>query len=1086
MRDVNVPFVSTTNFDASNFSSTAIPVEPAQDYYGIQEKSLPYPGQTSDTMVVQDFKPTTKGWTNKTITANVMGFKTTLDCEQVNITTPIGGYWPWIQLNTPIFVADIVTPSCIIHNFTLAVGPHFGDVFYIEGATETYLGSYGNYTCNMDYDNTGAILPSHEPNADTRLVLSMAHVTWPKDLNGTTLYVDDVKVRDSTVLLCKASYSLDTYEVSFEDNTQSEKNIEMTIGAAAEDPKNLTGLYNQDLITAVQASFNNGSDLFGTGGEDAVIWEVLPFFNLMAQLNNNSRQEAFMDPAVLSKYGRKVFEGLMTLIAKDYLMINTNNTLTGEIQFLENRLHVKKLTVILMGIILGLLVVTSVLVMFLRPRNVVPTRPDNVGGIASILRYSPEFQKTLKDSGYARMSAVRHQTSSMRFQTIQTQQTTETKGKFYIEIVESSEVSLAAPPKKFPEMKWWLPMGSKLLVQLVIVLVPLVAIAALEIIQQLSDKDHGFASISTKSSVDPELLISYVPALIMLIIATLYTTLDFAVGTLSPYHALKRGNSPAAKSINVSILNRIPPHALYIALRSGYWAACFTVMAGFLSSFLSIIVSGLYTIEAVPTTMDLIVQQSDSFVLTQGDLSVDDREAGTTTSLLLYQNLSYPQWTYGDLVFPEVSIPASINLQQNYSATTVSEPAKLTVTVPALRASLNCTTVSDEVVPSVYPVTQASEIDGIDFVAGTAYAAYNVPVPWTCDSNSNVTSANWTTYIRWPLSGSQAYFGTAGILQWFVEDDVAAIGDTAGMDGATLLDGALDIGGPGCASFGILFGSQSSENTIIANSTAVKVEQSNEIMAMCKQYIQEVQTNLTLILPDLTIDTSNPPVTIESTATYLHNGTQGTDWQFPVAILLNAIKDLGSTGNNVLSPFIQALIYGEDGIPLEELEAADGSGIPKLYNASSKLYGKYMAQAINLNMRNTSTADGQSLASYGATISDPFTQRIRQNRASKLVLQIVLAAMTLCGIIAHLTMNPKALLPNNPCSIVGVAKLLADSDMCGLHDNAVRTKKGATLDGWFFSLGWWGAREAGNLKPGEGRRFGIDIGLAEKASEKAV
>ena len=79
-------------------------------------------------------------------------------------------------------------------------------------------------------------------------------------------------------------------------------------------------------------------------------------------------------------------------------------------------------------------------------------------------------------------------------------------------------------------------------------------------------------------------------------------------------------------------------------------------------------------------------------------------------------------------------------------------------------------------------------------------------------------------------------------------------------------------------------------------------------------------------------------------------------------------------------------------------------------------------------------------------------------------------------------METRKVLPKNPSSIAAVASVLAGSKL--LEKEMISTgrercsdeelDKRRIFDGYFFSLGRWG--------DGEERRFGIDIGKAEKVS----
>lgn len=258
-------------------------------------------------------------------------------------------------------------------------------------------------------------------------------------------------------------------------------------------------------------------------------------------------------------------------------------------------------------------------------------------------------------------------------------------------------------------------------------------------------------------------------------------------------------------------------------------------------------------------------------------------------------------------------------------------------------------------------------------------------------------------------------------------------------------------------------------------------------MVTCYQSLQEVMTNITLLLPSLALDPAHVPAPLENTAHYLHNGSNGQDWEFPINAFLVSLATPDTDPTHELDGFMQAIVNGTDGIPGTEFVGP--AGLPHLLNASNKLYSTYMAQAISANMRNSTIPDGQALPTYQANVANPYKQRLKQNNAPKITLQILLGLMSFCGIMAYVLMETKTVLPHNPCSIAGMATLLAGSEMCTrrvIPDDADRMserelQKAGIFNGRVFSMGWWGEEVPGSTLPGKGRRFGIDVGRADKA-----
>lgn len=280
---------------------------------------------------------------------------------------------------------------------------------------------------------------------------------------------------------------------------------------------------------------------------------------------------------------------------------------------------------------------------------------------------------------------------------------------------------------------------------------------------------------------------------------------------------------------------------------------------------------------------------------------------------------------------------------------------------------------------------------------------------------------------------------------------------------------------PGCPSLGFIFGYFAVGDDTNINVTAL----------ICSQLMEEVQTETHFLLPSLDLDPSNPPIPDESTVKYLANQTRALPYRIQVPFdsevtTYNGTMAFLPGSPTALDPFFQALLYGQEYVDPTSLVGSGNSG--RLINETNHTYRRYMAQAINSNMRQNLSSAGRT--SIDAILIFPNRSRLAQDKASKVILQVLLASMFVCGALAYLLSDAKRVLPHSPTFIAGIASLLAGSE---LVDRSVvprgtesigdkESRREGIFEGELFGLGWWEGGEEGK----GGTRFGIGVGKAER------
>lgn len=375
------------------------------------------------------------------------------------------------------------------------------------------------------------------------------------------------------------------------------------------------------------------------------------------------------------------------------------------------------------------------------------------------------------------------------------------------------------------------------------------------------------------------------------------------------------------------------------------------------------------------STREVVVTQRSQFITTWNGTAFDDGYAGRTMSLLTWQNLSDPVWTYQDLALPQLSI-AQEDLDQ------FSDVDSVTATV------LEC--------EEIHPERVIVDISGIIYseVKNTCTGGSDNLLPLVIAGSGSATLRAGIRYLTFSSIG---------------ESSVQTWGDYQNHPPTTKEDG--------CPSLCFYFGTTPETPSAPLNSTSFRSTSTNitfpeaEITVLsCKQLIQELDTAITLLtLPDLTftLDDSAPPLADEQSAHYISDGASADgsnvhpyEVMWPISdflTILSAPPDLYNL-RYTLGGFYTALLYGPNGIPSAELVGA--ANTHRLASATSAIYGRYMAQVMSSKMRVVDQA-ADEVPRRGQRLLRGTLEwnrmRLVQNGTAKGVLQGLLGAMAVAG-----------------------------------------------------------------------------------------
>jgi hypothetical protein len=372
-----------------------------------------------------------------------------------------------------------------------------------------------------------------------------------------------------------------------------------------------------------------------------------------------------------------------------------------------------------------------------------------------------------------------------------------------------------------------------------------------------------------------------------------------------------------------------------------------------------------------------------------------------------------------------------------------TQGASLAVTIPALKAVLNCTAVPED---SITITLQGSDDDYYCFNS-TAYTIPDCP-RWYEDDTMSCTNIS-------PMENNVTYFDL------WVQHNLP-------------IDGAARSGPifPGCPVLSVFYGE------------LVGINETKSLnMLLCRPYIEQIDVETVFSLPDYVIDTFQPPRPIAETASIIRTEFINNDngYIFPVCPVFPGSSGLDelTTGDvgSFLNPWFQTLIFGINGRPATQIFGQRNTD--NVIGGLEHIFGGIMAEMLSSQFRNATPSTNTTpsyLPTFNGTIINPNRTRLVQSLITTRILQTLLGSIVLCAIVAFSGVDTRNVLPKNPYSIAALASLLAGSELlekdiippsAEFRDDAFL--RDHVFDGWLFSMGWW-MNEIGEP------RFGIDVG----------
>jgi hypothetical protein len=825
------------SFTGDNYKHAAsVDSRAAHTVYGVQSLNLSYPLGTTAQYAIQLFTPQEQnlsGIVSYTAVADV--FSAELVCEtggHVSYTNAsdfdmvIGGY---IE-DTPVsqyYNTSVTTSDFQIHNAHLDAYSWYGN-----GTDFGYYGIMQNVTCSNLNDNDSK---------KRRIMFALAYSERTSQ--------DVQAILNSSAVVCIPMYRIQPATITF-----GSLGVVQDIRLSGQSRRQLAGVSGYDVAVGVMAA-NQQSFLFSSTADSNLNVTFDTFFNLLTGTTNieTSAVHSLLDPNLLESASQTLYSKIAAQVANRYLVTNDaepsssqSNALVGSVVKTEHRLLAKQLPLRLMQGITVVMLCLVILMLLIMQNGVAPRSPESLAAVAAVMARSPSLTKQLKGSGHMDMHRIRNLLSGQRFFTAI--RNVEGVPTFFVHASDSHTQDGEdgyAKELDTTHVRWIRPFSMGYAAKTLVVIGPVAVIVALEVTLRLSNANSGLADVNGDSPTRYAWL--YLPTLVLVLLGTLFNVLDFDIESLEPFHRLSRGYTDARSTMLQDHLRRIPIATTFHALSNGKYALLAASISILLAPTLTIISSGLFTVQPVPSisTIDN-VRAINWFNTTGAPESTEDLSAGMVAGMIVQGNMSYPAWTYDELALPKIELSSN-------SSTAFMDNGTIVVKTPALRGQVDCTVVPKDLIFSVDVIRDSG-------ISSLVTLLPNISSATGCGNSGIIGQGNnyITININAPITG---YFGLT-------------------------LD--LAVSRTSCPPLAVFYGQMINNRT------------EHFTTLLCTPSVERLEVNATFNVPDLSI--ASPPHILPNTSSHF------SSW-YPTLMSDDFQAINVSSSTNLFDSFVSCLFF---------------------------------------------------------------------------------------------------------------------------------------------------------------------------------
>ncbi|KAL6242742.1 hypothetical protein RBB50_010388 [Rhinocladiella similis] len=966
--DDNIPLTST--FSSQNMVNYSGDSAAVMSYWATLDRGLGLPYGSTHSNAFNPVNLSSDSLRNESLIAHVPTFVPNLRCEVADLNFTIDHTRAW-KYDSPELDAELIfqltqsTSSC-----QTMTGDYGGPNMLQDVVPPRILtGIVGD--ASVCENLTAGYIP---PWTWTVLDMRYTQIFGPSQNDTLNVTMWHAELANASSIMCYPSYAIRPAIVTTDTNTDTLVSLKLD---DKYHPEQIDGFNDTQFSVTLSLALDR---LFQTLPPK---WRPLDLtqqtsdsagFTLMSMLQPDTTIEKYLDVHELVNAAETVFNGIAAQFAHIELSTPSPSSVNGSREFSEMRIVVKEMPLIVLSVCFGLLAILPAVILLVRPKGVVPRSPRSLMANAFLMQESTAVGQRLSYCGKFSNSDLKLSMLGSSYRS---------KFKDVTIVVEESNSVHGVHPSHLKSFGWWRPFASRLYFILIITTVLCGLIAGLQVVEHLSHPASGFLYLKT-SGAAVRRWSSIVPTAAMVLTKLAIQSTGGALLLFVPFAMLKRASTSSWDALGRSPTGQIPAVNLIRGVRYQQVSVVAVSLALVLCGFLSIIVSGLYTVAGCDHVTNKTVSTLDFFDYkwnTTANKTSPDNYAGLNFALLNLHNLSYPAWTFDELVYPRID---QSTLTSGLESSISAGRAKVRMEVPAFRASLDCTFAIPGRATSVWVKDAPGPSNEMNFVQNN-----QIYVPQACRPSFEPQIINTTTTIpAIILEDAGQYYSIQNEYPWPPYN-------TSNKDF------------PGqCPQLGFTFGFAGPHSNSTNNVTSIT----------CYQHIQQVQTLTTFVLPDWTIDVTSPPVVNESS---IETVVEYADYFLGQVFS----SGLGEETYAPLEPFFINVINGDEGVPAADMLGPENQ--EKLLSAVQHTYRKYMAQAIHLNMRTDVTTPSQA-RTYTASVVDGDRLCLFQNRIPKIVLQAVLGTILLCVLAGYVLVPTRKVLPHNPLPIAGTWSLLAN------------------------------------------------------------